>query len=219
MTSPASAVRASDPWEMALIHRVIRRGFEQAREYVLAPGAGSRTAAVAEYIGFQLDGLQAHHSTEDELLWPVLLERAQLSAALIHRMEQQHAGIHEAVELTRRELAAWQLAPSDATAESLAAALGTISVRLAEHLGEEEREVVPLIAVQVTQAEWDRLGKAAFSKFKPDQRFTAMGELLETAHPDEAARMLAGLPAPVRLVWRLVGRRRYERFLRSVRGF
>jgi hypothetical protein len=97
-------------------------------------------------------------------------------------------------------------------------ALETISARLAEHLGEEERDVVPLIAAHVTQAEWDHLGKVAFSKFKPDQRFTAMGELLATAQPAEAARMLSGLPAPVRLIWRLIGRRRYERFIAAARG-
>ena len=203
---------------MALIHRVIRRGFEQSREYVLAAGAESRAGAVAKYIGFQLDGLHSHHSTEDELLWPVLLERARPSAALIHRMEEQHAGVHDAVETTRRRLVTWQTAPTAAASESLAAALETISTRLAEHLGEEERDVVPLIAAHVTQAEWDRLGKVAFSKFKPDQRFTAMGELLATADPDESARMLSDLPAPVRFIWWLVGRRRYQHFMVAVRG-
>ncbi len=98
MATPVGAVKASDPWEMALIHRVIRRGFEQARAHVVAAGAESRAAAVAAYVDFQLDGLYAHHSSEDELLWPRLLERAELSAALIHRMEQQHVAVHEAVD-------------------------------------------------------------------------------------------------------------------------
>ena len=80
---------------------------------------------MAEYIGFQLDGLHAHHSSEDELLWPTLLDRAGLSAALIDRMERQHVGIHDAVETARSELAAWQAAPTSAAAESLAAALET----------------------------------------------------------------------------------------------
>ena len=78
--------------------------------------------------------------------------------------------------------------------------------------------VVPLIAAHITQAEWDHVGKVAFSKFKPDQRFTAMGELLTTADPDESARMLADLPAPVRFIWWLVGRRRYQHFMVAVRG-
>jgi hypothetical protein len=41
MITPAIAARTSDPWEMALIHRLIRRGFEQAREFVLAVPAGA----------------------------------------------------------------------------------------------------------------------------------------------------------------------------------
>ncbi|TCC32566.1 hemerythrin domain-containing protein [Kribbella sindirgiensis] len=218
MATPIGSVKASDPWEMALIHRVIRRGFEQARVHVLSPGAESRAAAVAAYVDFQLDGLHAHHSTEDEVLWPALLERAQLSAALIRRMEQQHAAIHDAVDAARSALTAWRTTPTAAGAEPLGAALELVSVRLVEHLGEEERDVVPLIATHVTQAEWDQLGQKAFSKFKPSQRFTAMGELLATARPEEAARMLADLPAPVRGIWWLVGKRRYQRFIKSATG-
>ena len=78
--------------------------------------------------------------------------------------------------------------------------------------------MVPLIARHVTQAEWDRLGKVAFDKFTPKQRFTALGEMLRTANPAEAAQMMAGLPAPVKVIWRLAGRRRYDRFIARVHG-
>ena len=203
---------------MALIHRLIRRGFEQARAFVLAAGATPRAGDVAEYVRFHLDGLVANHSTEDAILWPALSERAGPSGELIGRMESQHEAVHDAIETTRRELSGWEARPTEAGSESLAAALGPLLDRLSEHLAEEEREVVPLIAAHVTQAEWENLGKVAFSKFTPKQRFTAMGEMLEAADPTEAARMLAGLPPPIRLVWRLLGRRRYERFMARVRG-
>lgn len=218
MAAPTTVTTASDPWEMALIHRLIRRGFDQSRTFVLAPGATERADAVAEYVRFHLDGLHAHHTSEDELLWPALSERARLSAGLIHRMEAQHAGVHDAIEATKRELVAWKAAPTEPRAESLAAALSTVGDRLAEHLAEEERDIVPLIAAHVTQKEWDNLGKVSFSKFTPKQRFTAMGEMLETANPTEAARMLGGLPAPIKVVWRLLGRRKYQRFMATVRG-
>jgi hypothetical protein len=61
------------------------------------------------------------------------------------------------------------------------------------------------------------LGKVSFSKFKPRQRFTAMGEMLEAASPEEAARMLAGLPPPIRIIWRLFAQRKYQRFMAAVR--
>ena len=218
MTAATSTSNKSDPWEMALIHRLIRRGFEQAREAVLASGTTARVGAVAEYVRFHLHGLEAHHSSEDELLWPLLRERASLSDTLIARMEKQHTGVHDALEVTRRELVAWESTPTPDRSKALAIALGDVIDALEEHLAEEERDIVPLIAVHVTQSEWDNLGEVAFSKFTPKQRFTAMGEMLATANPNEAARMLSGLPAPVKVIWRLLGRRRYERFVAEVRG-
>jgi hemerythrin-like domain-containing protein len=218
MTAPAHPSLVSDPWEMALIHRLIRRGFDQAQEATLAPDATERTGALVEYVGFHLDGLEAHHSTEDELLWPALHERVSMSDALIGRMEAQHADVHDAIETARRELAAWAAARTPSGAAALSTALGDLSGALADHLAEEERDVVPLIAAHITQAEWDHAGKVAFSKFTPKQRFTAMGEMLAAATPTEAARMLAGLPTPVKVVWRVFGRRRYQRLMAEVNG-
>ena len=53
-----------------------------------------------------------------------------MSDELIRRMEDQHGGLHDAVDATRRELAAWRATPNDATSESLAAALASVSDRL-----------------------------------------------------------------------------------------
>jgi hypothetical protein len=133
-------------------------------------------------------------------------------------MEEQHAGLHAALETTRALLAEWRASATPENAEALASALGTTDELLAEHLAEEERDVLPLIAAHVSQAEWDNVGKVAFSKFAPRQRLIAMGQLLETAEPSEATRMMADLPVPIRVMWRLVGRRKYERFIQSVRG-
>jgi len=218
MTTPSTLTRQSDPWEMALIHRLIRRGFEQSIVFTRAPDASSRASEIAQYVDFHLTGLHAHHTSEDELMWPLLRERAHLAEATVQRMEDQHAALSDSIESARAELQTWRTAPSTAGSESLATALGSVVEGLTEHLAEEERDIVPLIAVHVSQAEWEHLGQVAFSKFTPRQRFTAMGELLASASPTEASRMLAGLPAPVRIVWRLVGRRRYERFMARVRG-
>ena len=214
------SITNADPWEMALIHRLIRRGFEQSRALVLAvpAGAAERAATVAEFVAFHLDGLHAHHSTEDELLWPALHSRAALSADLIVRMEEQHANLHDALDTSRALLPVWQTAPTPESADALAGALGTTLERLDEHLAEEERDVVPLIAAHVSQAEWENVGKVAFSKFTPRQRLIATGQMLETAEPGEAARMMTGLPAPIRLLWSLVGRRQYQHFIGRVRG-
>jgi iron-sulfur cluster repair protein YtfE (RIC family) len=207
-------------WNMALIHRIFRSSFaELARLVTEVPvGDAARVSAVADHLGFTLDGLTAHHTTEDDLVWPVLLERARPSAALVERMEAQHHGLHAAIEEVRRRTDAWRAALSPDAASQLSAAISAMLGQLTTHLDEEERDVVPLIAEHLSVAEWDHAGKAAFDKFTPGQQFTAMGQMLEVASPAEAASMLAPLPTPIKLVWRLVGKRRYRRYVETFRG-
>ena len=87
-----------------MIHRILRRGFDEAKRLVenKPPRAPERLGAIGGYIGFTLDGLHNHHSSEDELLWPALLERARPSQDLITRMEAQHAAVEEGAQEVRR---------------------------------------------------------------------------------------------------------------------
>ena len=219
MGASATATRAADPWAMALIHRIIGLGLEEVSRLVseVDPGDRSRAGAVAEHLDFTLDGLHNHHTSEDEMLWPLLMERAKPSQALVERMEAQHDVVGEAISQVRALAGPWAAAPDASSSAALEEALRKLITPLSEHLAEEERGIVPLIAIHVTEQEWELLGKTAFDKFRPAQRFTAMGQMLEVATPDEAAKMLADLPAPVRLVWRLVGRRRYARYVATFR--
>jgi hemerythrin-like domain-containing protein len=207
-------------WDMALIHRIFRSSFAELARLVTEVPAGddARVSAVADYLGFTLDGLTAHHTTEDHLVWPVLLDRARPSAALVERMEAQHHGLHAGIEEVLRLAGSWRAAPSTDGARNLSTAIAGMLGQLTTHLDEEERDVVPLIAAHLSLVEWDHFGKVAFAKFSPAQRFVAMGQLLEVASPSEAAAMLSTLPAPIKLLWRLVGRRRYRRYAEGFRG-
>jgi hypothetical protein len=132
-------------------------------------------------------------------------------------MEAQHEGIHVALGAVAAARSRWTAAPTQATGDALSAAVRDAAVVIAAHLDEEERDVVPLIAEYVTVAEWDDFGKAAFAKFTPSQRFLAMGQMLEVATPAEATAMLGDLPLPVRVIWTLVGKRKYRRYIDEVR--
>jgi hemerythrin-like domain-containing protein len=207
-------------WNMALIHRILRHSFTELARLVtdVPDNDTARMTAVADHLRFTLDGLTAHHTTEDDLVWPVLLTRARPSTALVERMEAQHHGLHTGIEEVRRLTEAWRAAPSREAASDLSAAITAMLGQLTLHLDEEERDVVPLIAEHLSLAEWDQVGETAFDKFTPAQRFTAMGQLLEVASPAEAAAMLGPLPGPIKLLWRLVGKRRYRRYTESFRG-
>ena len=66
--------------------------------------------------------------------------------------------------------------------------------------------------------EWRALGERARAHTPKDKQFMMLGALLEEATPAETARLLAPIPAPIRLLWRLVGRRAYVRRMAELRA-
>jgi hemerythrin-like domain-containing protein len=206
--------------EMPIIHRIFRRQFAEVRALVqeVPRSDATRVAAVADHLGFLLDGLHMHHTTEDELIWPKLLDRARLDAPLVERMEEQHQQIDASVAEVRAAMSAWRSDPTPATSSVLADRIGEFLVVLEGHLDEEEQVVVPLIDRSLTEAEWQEVGQRGFEKFTPAQRWIATGQMVEVATPEEVAMMFSKLPPPVKVLWHLIGKRKYRRYMTSVRG-
>jgi hemerythrin-like domain-containing protein len=209
-----------DTWEMVLVHRAFRREFRMLPGLIRAVADGDR--ARAEVIGAHLqnltDALHHHHSAEDELLWPILVGRVGLRADLVHRMEAQHERL--AVLLTRiGELnPRWRATAGAAVRDELAAVLASTSVGLDEHLADEEDEILPLVSEHISRAEWDRLNARAQEAIPKNKlAFVFVGSILEEASPREETMFLAQLPAPVRVIYRLVGRGIYARARDRVR--
>lgn len=201
--------------EMVVIHRIFRRGFPRLAELARrVPGHDTEWAgAVAKHAEFLLNGLHHHHTAEDEYLWPRLLDRTQPNALLVTRMEDQHAVVATHVARIRQLLPGWRAAPSGSEP---ADALDDLGVALAEHLDEEEAEILPLVRAHITVAEWQELGDAAFARFSNAEKLIALGQMLDVASPEEAAGFLATLPLPIRMMWRVLGRRRYTRYMHTV---
>lgn len=206
--------------EMPLIHRIFRHQFAEVRTLVRAVTAADlkRVRSVAGHLGFLLDALHMHHTTEDDLIWPKLLDRAGLDAPLVERMEEQHQQINVSVAEVRAAMSVWCSDPTPATSSALADRIGEFLVVLENHLDEEEQVVVPLIDRHLTEAEWQDVGERGFEKFTSAQRWIATGQLVEVATPEEAAMMFAQLPPPVKVLWHLIGKRKYRRYITPVRG-
>src|SRR5688572_8605234 len=212
----ATAVQESpNTQEMVVIHRIFRRGFATLADLARRVPAHDTAwaGAVAAHAEFLLNGLHHHHTAEDELLWPRLLERTQPDAQLVARMEDQHAVVATHVARIRHLLPGWRAAPSGS---ELAAGFDDLGIALAEHLDEEEAAILPLVRAHITAAEWQDMGDAAFAKFSNGEKLIALGQMLDVASPEEAAGFLATLPLPIRLMWRLAGRRRYARYMETV---
>lgn len=205
-------------WEMALIHRIQRRGLRDVARWIptVPPEGAGRAGAIAAHLEWLLDSLHDHHTTEDDFLWPVLRER--VPAEAVDDMAAQHEGIDHAAAEVRRLLPEWAADPSQDRATALRAALRHYRDLVTAHLDEEERDVVPLIARHVTAEEWAAIGEEGFRKIPASKRFTAVGQLLQVATPREAEHFTAKLPLPARVGWRLVGRRQFDRTMGTLAG-
>ena len=219
MATP-TAVQRPDTHDMIVVHRIFRRESNLMPRLIQAvpDGDTGRAQVLADTFGDYQTGLHFHHSAEDELVWPLLLARIDLEADMVLRMEAQHEVIARTLEEAAQRMAAWRSAPSAATAGPLIAALTEHRTVLLEHLRDEEEYILPLIEEHLTAAEWARLGEHFAEEVPKAKMLFFLGAILEDATPAEREAILASLPAPVRILWRIVGQLQYRRKVARIRG-
>jgi hemerythrin-like domain-containing protein len=220
--SPAGSRLASRPdvTEMVVIHRVFRREFTAIPSLVrrVRDGDTARARVVADHLALIMSGLHMHHTGEDVVLWPLLLERAAPSTALVETMQYQHHRVDEYAEQLERLASTWAQGASAVRGEQLAQVVELFSDALVEHLDLEEREILPLVSRHISVEEWDSLGEHGKQAMSPRQLPLMFGAILEEADSGERERMLAHLPAPLRVVMRTLGARQYRRYITRVRA-
>jgi hemerythrin-like domain-containing protein len=208
-----------DTHEMVLIHRVVRREFGQLPRLLrTAAHDRARSKVIGAHAREMLDFLHTHHTGEDELLFPLLRERTALDPELMDRMDAQHAQVDAAVTAIDAELPAWTANADAAAGERMAAVIDAMMPTLIDHLAEEEQKILPIASATVTQSEWDALGKHGMSAIPLTRRLIILGHITEETDNAERQRFLQVVPTPVRLVYKLIGRRQFTRETAVIRG-
>ncbi|HEY5788846.1 MAG TPA: hemerythrin domain-containing protein [Microlunatus sp.] len=210
----------TDVHDMVVVHRAFRRELALTPPIVraVAPGDVARAAVIGAHIRLALTGLHLHHTGEDELLWPKLLERAAPSADLVHRMEEQHHRVEDVMGRLPDALDRWETEARPAVGEEVAATIDELREALIEHLDDEELYILPLAARNLSPTEWAALGHHGTSEMDKADLPILFGMVLEDATSEERVMMLSALPLPVRLLLRTVGAWQYRRYVRRVRG-
>ena len=219
-TTESAPQQLTDVRDMYVVHRVFRREFAQIPRLIRSVAAGDigRAAVVASHARLILLGLDLHHTGEDALLWPKLLERDAPHTDLIHRMEAQHDRVEELIAELTAALPRWEAEARPAVSEELASTFDALRVALLEHLADEEEHILPIAARCVTQDEWNALGEHGVAKMEKSQLPLMFGAMLEEATPEERTMMLALVPPPVRLLVRTVFAWQYRRYVTKVRA-
>ena len=167
---------------------------------------------VEEQLRLVTDHLLRHHQEEDEFHWPLLASRAPGAARLLALLEAEHTEMDPLVA---------QVRDRGRSRGERSTALSRLSELVLAHLEEEDRSVVPLLAVHITAEE--QLGSMARSRAKIPQadELRVLAMMLAAADEGEKSRMLAPLPEFVVSAWsehEAPALRRVHRVLADVGG-
>jgi hemerythrin-like domain-containing protein len=204
-----------DTGEMPAVHTFFRREFRLAPGVVRGVSAGdvARARVVARHLDYIARCLHDHHTAEDELAWPLLLQRVPDELApMVRLMETQHQRVDGLLAEISRLRPRWAATADPADRDRIADLLDALYGNLAEHLDAEEQRLLPIAARAMTRDEWEALGRRARKNNRPSESLVTLGMIRHEGDPVVVARMISGAPAPVRwLLPRLAGRafRRY----------
>lgn len=209
-----------DVHDMVVVHRTFRQSCAELPELVrgLRPGDTARAQLVVDAVRFMLMGLEAHHVSEDEFLWPRLAARTAGQAEAIARMEQQHHRLEELVTQVTGALDGLAADPRQPLCEQVADQLTELGVVLTAHMDEEENTILPMAAEYLTVAEWEELGEVSLAKIEKKHLLRAFSALMAVATPEEQRAILTKAPLPARILWRLSGRRSHARWEARLHG-
>ena len=205
----------ADSRDMFVVHDMFRRQFTAIPGLVSEVPAGdaAQVAIVAGHVEWMVTFLHAHHEGEDQFVWPKLLERIPTNIdPLIMTMEAQHAALAQALDDLAAEAAAWRTTSAVPERDALAGAATELLGRIAEHLGMEEREVLPLIDTYLTEKEWKKVGGSGLKKMSFGQLKVAFGMILSESTPEQVRIMRDTIPLAPWTLFSLTGPRAYAKY-------
>jgi hemerythrin-like domain-containing protein len=221
MTTSTAETQLVDTREMNAVHSYFRRELRLASGLVrgVEPGSTRRSKVVGAHLELLGRTLHQHHTSEDEMLWPLLLERVPDELApIVHLMESQHEQVDALLGQIGELRPRWEAAPDRETGEALAGLYDRLHVALAEHLDAEETRLLPLAARSLTQAEWDSLGERARNEGRRSEMSLVFGMIQHDGDPEVVTKMLATAPAPVRFLVPRLARRAFRKHALAVHG-
>lgn len=209
----------TDTRDMVCVHHVFRRAFADATGQIASveDGDAGRAQTVAGYLGEVLWFPHAHHGGEDDLLYPLLVERAPEARETFSRMASQHLAVAASIEAAEQAVEPLERSGSAKDGRALSAACRSVLDEVAVHLEEEEAEVLPVAARTATPAEWGALPKDVLSRYEGARPWLLLGLVFE-AMPDELReKVLANVPPTVAEMWFGFGADAFERVMATIR--
>jgi hemerythrin-like domain-containing protein len=168
----------ADSRGMLEVHAMFRWEFHLLPALIagVAPGDQKRTDVVADHVQFMCTILHAHHTLEDEFLWPRLKNRGAeevVETSLL--MESHHSDIARILDQLNNELHAWRNSGGSLRGADLLQTVKQLLPALFDHMSLEESRALPVIEKHITASEWQQMAEAGAGHVSEEERALAVG--------------------------------------------
>jgi hypothetical protein len=211
---PGQAAAPAGPVDllpMYLMHHAFRR--DLAAFATAAAGTAvedrRRWRALARRWGQFARVLHLHHAGEDEILWPLLLDRVDAAGdragrATLEAMEAEHEEIDPLLAGCAEGLDRLAAGADADTRAALVVRLAATGERLGHHLGHEESDAMALVQQHLSPGDWAALHPRFAEHYTPQDALFSLPWVLHEVPADLRPRALAFVGRGPTLVWRLL---------------
>jgi hypothetical protein len=211
---PPGPVLSTGSTGIQRVHRFLLWANDEAPGLVrsASPGDTARAAYVGKMLGNFHTVLLVHQEGQDLLMYPQLAERAPASTPHVEEMLSHHGQIRDHVKGIEPVLERWMQTADTESRAGLAQRDEDLQPVLKEHLRREVTEVMPVVDRVMTEQELMAVPKHGVRQYDKKFLVSFLGLVLATNPPEDRRRIFFDeMPAPVRLAYRLIGRRMYRK--------
>jgi len=145
----------ADTRMMGIVHGALRRDLLRTRDAVTAePYPEGRRQALGEHVVWMMEFLHAHHTGEDEGLWPLVRQQNPAAGALLDSLEADHLAISPGAAALAAAGRRYASTSADEPRADLVTALDALTSVLFPHLDREVEEAMPVVSASITRAQW-----------------------------------------------------------------
>ena len=180
--------------ETRLVHNLHRRVSSLLAEAAARPAASA--AALAEVRDFLVVQLKTHHESEDQILWPMIEDRAPGAAEPLARLSAEHEQLDAALDA----LAEAPIGDTDRSA--LVDSAVALRDLVHTHLEHEEPVLLPALREHVSEEAWEDFVRHVRAATPDVGTHLLVGFLEQVGTPEETEIVLRDVPAPVRAALR-----------------
>lgn len=209
--------KAADIADYLAVHNMIRRS---TRAFAIAASSAGhldrqRAIALDRYWRGYAGELHAHHTIEDKIFMPALIERVPSVAPHIAQVDADHEKLDTLIEAGNAAFAALR---SGSTSDAIGEIMWDLDRLMCAHLDFEDDDLVPLFARHFDQDEYDAMHARALKVIGVGrQALFTVPFIAQWMDASIWAQMYEGAPAPLKVIYRM-SRRSHQRLTHRALG-